>query len=59
MNTFLENGQYTVYKQGEEFYVNGKADTLDFKLVLSETGLPLEAEFNDDFRIIFSELTFI
>ncbi len=59
INVFFENNSYTVYKQGETFYAKGTADTLDFKLTLSEAGLPLEAELGSDFKIIFSSVAYI
>ena len=57
--SFFENNSYTVYKHNETFYVKGKADTLDFKLKLSEAGLPLEVEFDSEFKIIFSKVAYI
>ena len=59
VHSFLENNKYTVYKQGEKFFVSGRADTLDFELTLSETGLPLEIQFSNEFNIVFSQVSLI
>lgn len=56
---YIENNEYTVYKSRDTFYVNGKADTMDFKLIVSESGLPISVEFDSEFNVIFSSVSYI
>lgn len=56
---YFDNNEYTVYKDKDSFTVRGTADTLDFILTVTEAGLPLSLEFDENFRVVFSEVSFI
>lgn len=56
---YIESNEYTVYKSKENFYINGMADSLEFKLIIAESGLPLSVEFNNEFEVIFASVSYI
>ena len=56
---YIENNDYTVYKSKENFYINGTADSLDFKLIIAESGLPLSVDFGNGFEVIFASVGYI
>ncbi|MBQ3817030.1 MAG: hypothetical protein II802_02010 [Clostridia bacterium] len=46
-----------VLSEGQEFYVEGKANQSDYKMIVAPTGLPLSLEIpNESFKVLFQDV---